>query len=171
MWTCFQGRQRSSPIASCRHSQTVAPADDITPWCIAVITVPLNESHMSHAPAAQRGRSHQETQITGAERRRREAFNVFDLFNEGRASCRESVTPSRSLSLIWSLVGLKQLQTEKHQRVRKSRSHVFQTHSQWIKEVNERTKKEKRFFWKKVKWWKLEGIQWRLKEGNLWKSR
>lgn len=43
-----------------------------------------------------------------------------------------------ALALIWSLVGLKQLQrrSERDQRGRKTRSHVLQTHSQGIKEVN-----------------------------------
>lgn len=86
------------------------PTDDITAWCIAAITVPLNRSHMSLAPADQMagmggGRSHRRNPDY-RRRTRQEAFNVFDLVNEGRASCRACHSVALSPPLIWSLVGL-----------------------------------------------------------------
>lgn len=80
------------------------------------------------------------------ERRRQEARNVFDLVNEGRARYRVCVI--LSLSLFNLVIGWTQtaaeMKKEKDQRPRKTCSHVFQTHSQGIKEVNEARKKKKR---------------------------
>lgn len=54
------------------------------------------------------------------QRGRQEAFNVFDLFNEGRASYRERVILSRSLfNLVigWAQTAA-EMKREKDQRVR-----------------------------------------------------
>lgn len=104
--------------------------------------VPLNKSHMSHAPAAQRGRSHQKTQITDRERGKRLLMSLVWLMRGERDTDRVSFCPP--LSLIWSSVGLKQLhrwRETKDQRERKSCFQVFQSHSKEIKEDNEQRKK------------------------------
>lgn len=145
----FQTSQQSSPIASCRHSQTVAPTDDIIAWCIAVITVQLNKSHMSHAAAAQRGRSHREKPRLQTQRRRQEAFNVFDSVNEGRARYTACVILSRSLfNLVtgWTQTAA-EMKREGSKRKKNSLSCVADSFTR-----NQRSEQTKKKLKKKVEW-------------------
>lgn len=101
---------------------------------------------MSLAPAAQMagmgvggGRSHRRNPDY-RRRTRQEAFNVFDLVNEGRASCRACHSVALSPPLIWSLVGLTAAQMKIKEEERLA-FHARRTHSKVIKEENEQRMK------------------------------
>lgn len=165
----FQTSQQSSPIASCRHSQTVAPTDDIIAWCIAVITVQLNKSHMSHAAAAQRGRSHREKPRLQTQWRRQEAFNVFDSVNEGRARYTACVILSRSrFNLVtgWTQTAA-EMKREGSKRKKNSLSCVADSFTR-----NQRSEQTKKKLKKRSndKNWRVSSVCWRAsrnRQGNL----